>query len=530
MAAGRGRAVRALAVTIALLTAAACTGGDGDDPATASTAPGDPIEGGTVRLGLGGPLVVDPVQASLASPSDLMVLDLLYDGLTRVDGDGVAQPALAAEWESNGDATAFRFTLDPEATFASGRAITPTDVIASLERVLEAGDTSLVALSLEAVSGFRAFVDGEAEHVSGLTAPDAETVRVGLDKPLSVLPVVLSNPLLAVVDADTVADDDLGALDLSGAWAVASAADDGLRVERRAGTAGSLDAVELRPYDDAEAAYDAFDDGDVDWATVPPARFEQAARDHDDDHFAPFHAELYFGMNLSSPNLGNAVLRQAILAAIDREAIVEAVYPDLADPLSTVVPAGVTGHDAGRCGERCTFDPEGAAAKVRIAFPDGTVPVVKIDFDESVAQQAMAELIAGDLDDVGIPTELRPLPLEDYKRFVVSGGQELFSFGWIGAYASPDAYLAPLFGSAADDNLTDYRSTEVDGFLDRARGATDAAANAERWGSAEARILDAAVVVPIAQFRTQVVVADRVQGLVHAVDGTVDWAEVQVTD
>ena len=34
--------------------------------------------------------------------------------------------------------------------------------------------------------------------------------------------------------------------------------------------------------------------------------------------------------------------------------------------------------------------------------------------------------------------------------------------------------------------------------------------------------------MPIAQFRTQVVVADRVEGLTTAVDGTVDWAQVQL--
>lgn len=527
MAAGGGRAVRALrAALVLLLATSACTGDD--DPSPDSTTSRRDVEGGTVRLGIGGPLVVDPVEASLASPTDLMVLDLLYDGLTRVDGDGVAQPALATEWRSNDEATAFRFTLDPDATFTSGRPITPADVIASLERVMQAGDTSLVALSLEAVTGFRAFVDGEAEHVSGLTAPDAETVRVALDAPVSVLPVVLSNPALSVVDTETVVDDDLGALDLSGAWAVESADEDGMRVERREGADLNLDAVELHTYADAEAAYDAFDDGDVDWATVPPARFGQAVEAHGDDAFAPFHAELFFGMNLSSPTLGNAVLRQAIMAAIDRDAIIEAVYPDLADALSTVVPAGVAGHDPDVCGS-CAYDPEAAAAKVRAAFPDGNVPVVKIDFDESDAQEAMARIVAGGLEDAGIPTELRPLPLEDYKQFVVSGGQELFSFGWIGAYASPDAYLAPLFRSAANDNLTDYRSTEVDTFLARARHRDEPAENAERWVAAEARILASAVVVPIAQFRTQVVVADSVEGLAHAVDGTVDWSQVQLT-
>ena len=168
------------------------------------------------------------------------------------------QPALAADWEPNDDQTAFRFHLDPEATFASGRPITPEDVIASLERVIAAGDTSLAALSLEAVTGFRAFVEGEADHVSGLTAPDARTVRVGLETPLSVLPEVLSSPLLSVVDPETI-DATTSATSTSagpGRWPPTD--DDGLR--RRAPRGRPREPRRpwsCTPYEDDEAAYDA---------------------------------------------------------------------------------------------------------------------------------------------------------------------------------------------------------------------------------------------------------------------------------
>ncbi len=526
MRASRRRGLLALVVA-ALLAVVACTGDDRADAPSATTTAA--TGSGTVRVGVGGDLIVDPVEASLASARDLMVIDLLHDGLTRLDADGIPEPGLAAEWEANDELTAFRFHLDPVATFASGRPVTPEDVIASVERVMKAGDTSLAALSLEPVSGFRAFVEGEADHVSGLTAPDASTVRIGLETPLSVLPEVLSSPLLSVVDVDTIAGDDLASLDLTGEWAVASADDGGLRVVRRERSAGDLDAVELRRYDDDEAAYDGFDAGQVDWAAVPSSRYDDALDDHGDDAFTPFQAELFFGMNVDGPTLGNAALREAITRAIDRDSIVDAVYPELADPLSTIVPAGVAGHDPDRCPD-CAYDPEKAAAIVRFAFRGDPPPTVHIDFDQSDPQRQMAERIADDLDAVGIPTELRSLPLDDYKEFVVSGDQELFSLGWIGAYASSDAYLAPLFGSAANDNLTGYRSAAVDGLLARARAGADRAKNAERWVGAETRILEAWIVVPIAQFRTQVVVADRVEGLVHAVDGTVDWSQVHLAE
>jgi ABC-type transport system substrate-binding protein len=511
-----------------VLGLAACTGGSDGTAATESTSTSELTLEQAVRVGIGGPLLVDPVKASLASPGDLMVLDLLHDGLTRVDADGVAEPALAASWQPNSDFTAFEFQLAPEATFTGGRPVTAEDVIASLERVIAGGDSSLAALSLETVTGYEAFVAGEADQLSGLSAPDAHTIAISLDTPLSVLPEVLSNPVFGVVDGNTLAADDLGSSELTGAWEVASADDAVVRLEPREAGSGSLEAIELRLYDDDGSAYAAFEEGEVDWAEVPDVSYEQAVATYGADAFAPFHAELFFGMNVSSPNLAEVGLREAIAAAVDREAIVEAVYPDRADPLSALVPTGVTPDGPVAC-DSCGYDRAAAAAKVEEAFPDGDVPTVRIDFDESDPQKAMADIVASNLEDVGIPTELRPKPRSDYESFIVSGEQELFSFGWIGVYGSPDAYLAPLFGSAADDNLTGFRSDSVDLWLNGARRVGDRSTQTELWGLAEHEILESAVVVPIAQFRTQVVVADRVEGLTHAVDGTVDWSQVRVT-
>lgn len=516
------RARRLVLAGVLVVAAVACTGDDGNPGGPPADLPAPTV----LRLGLPGEIVVDPVAANLASPSDQMVLDLLHDGLTRVDADGVAQPALAESWEHNDALTAWRFRLAPDAAFASGEPITAEDVIASIERVAALGEGSLVALALEPVTGFDAFIDGDAEHLAGLRAIDDTVVRFGLDEPLSVLPTVLAAPGLGVVGA-AVRDGGAGprALDLSGDWKVTGADDTDLELAPRADSA--LDGITLRSFSDADDAYDAFGSGEVDWATVPPERYADALAAFGDRHFAPFQAELFFGFNVEADPLTAVPLREAVEAAIDREAIVAAVYADRADPLATIVPAGVPGHDATRCGA-CGPDVVEARRLVAGTFPDGDVPTVAIDFDDSPAQETMARMIAADLDTVGIPSDLRPLSLEEYKTFVVSGDQQLFTFGWIGAYRSPDAYLAPLFTSDSDDNLTGFRSAAVDGYLSRARAADDPAKNGERWALTEQAVMNATVVVPIAQFRTQVVVATRVQGLAHAVDGTVDWAEVRL--
>lgn len=521
-------------LTLTVFGAACSGGGDGGPSSTTTRASGDVVEGGTLRLGLAGPVQPDPGLVDLSSPAEMLVIDLLHDGLTRLDEDGQPVPGLAAKWEPDESLKTWTFQLDPDANFASGREVTAADVVASLERMARGGDSSLAALRLETITGFRAFVDGTAERLAGLSAPDATTVKISLDSPLGVLPVILASPLYGVVDVESLdgasaPGASLSDLDLSGGWAVEAAEDDTLSLVRREGTRALLDGVELSAYDDAEAAYDAFDDGEVDWALVPVERYADAVEQHGEAAFSPFHAELFFGMRVTGGPLANIELRRAIAASIDRDAIVEAVYPDLAAPLDTVVPDGVTGRDPDRC-EACGYDPERAKSLVETAFPDGNVPSVAIDFDESAAQEAMAAIVARGLRAAGIPSELRPKPLEEYKRFVVSGAQQLFSFGWIGGYDSQDAYLTPLFGSAANDNLTGYGSAGVDAALAAARATTDPKVAARHWGNVEGRVLADAVVVPIAQFRTQAVVGERVQGLVHAVDGSIDWSAVWVSD
>lgn len=534
---GRRRGTRAAAAAAALaLLVAGCSddgGGDaGPGRAEPVVVPDEPVDGGRITLGLDGPVQADPLQASLASASDLMVLDLLHDSLSRLSPEGTPQPALATSWRSNGNRSAWRFTLDPEAKFSDGSAITADDVIASLERVAKLGESSIAALRLEHIKGFKELVDGTAERLEGLSAPDDLTVRVALDSPMSVLPQLLSSPVYGVVDVEAIGDAsgaDLEDLALSGSWSVDSAQDDEMVLGRRSDRPGHLEEVKLRSFEDDAAAYEAFDDGEVDWATVPGEELEGALERHGDGAFAPFHAELFFGMNVQSTALRNRQLRQAIAASIDREAIVEAVYDGIAEPLTGIVPAGVPGHDPGRC-ESCGHDPARAADLVGTAFPDGEVPEVHIDFDESETQEAMAEIVADGLEAAGIPVTLRPRPIEEYKAAVAAGEQELFSFGWIGLYGSPDAYLSPQLMSSDADNLTGLDLPEVDELLRGARGRGTPAERAELWAQAERQVLEAAVLVPVAQFRTQAVVSPRVQDLSHAVDGSVDWTQVWLAE
>lgn len=499
-------------------------------------------EGGTVRLGLAGAVVVDPPLASAASPSDLMVLDLLYDGLTHRSTDGVLEPALATTWTADAAQEVWRFALDPAARFTSGRPVIAADVVASLQHVIAAGDGSPAALRLEVVQGFRDYLNGTTPAVSGLRAVDDATVEIVLDAPLAQLPDLLAAPPYGIVDVrglavlsasptsapGSVPPTELGALDLTGRWTVSDASEGRLRLERRAGAPGHLDAVELHPFADGPAAFDAFEDGEVDWAPVPGDRYGEAVDEHGARAFAAFEAELSLGLRVDDPALAKPQLREAIAAALDRTAIVRAVYPDEATLLEGLVPASLAGASPGEDRGVPAHDVRRARSLVRQAFPSGHVPTVSLDHEGSAATTALMAIVARSLDAVGIPTKLDPLPLDAYQRLLVSGDQQLFTLPWLGGYASAGAYLDPLLRSSSPDNLLGLRDPTIDAALDAARAAPDGTVSAGHWRDVERTALGAAMVIPIAQFRTQVVVADGVLHLRHALDGSVDWAAVQL--
>ena len=192
---------------------------------------------------------------------------------------------------------------------------------------------------------------------------------------------------------------------------------------------------------------------------------------------------------------------------------------------------GVAARRPDACGNACGYDPEGAKFVLAQAFPEGGAPGVHIDyFDEpSGREAAIAGAIAANLIAVGIPAELRAHPFDQYGAVVTSGKAEVFRFGWIGAFASPDAYLDPLFASNGSDNVFALADADVDAALGAARGATDDATRTTAVLRAEDRVIELNVVVPIVQYRTHLVVSPQVRDVVMRHDGTFDAERITLT-
>ncbi|WP_327005081.1 ABC transporter substrate-binding protein [Dactylosporangium sp. NBC_01737] len=134
---------------------AAC--GDGTVAAPGGTA------GGTLKWGWSSVTSWDPVTSSAGW--DVHLLSLVYAGLTKLDEQGNAVPALATGWKYDAAGTTLTFTLRPGLKFSDGTALDATAVKKSLERGRDF-PKSLIAAQLA--------------NVKSVTAPDATTVVLGL--------------------------------------------------------------------------------------------------------------------------------------------------------------------------------------------------------------------------------------------------------------------------------------------------------------------------------------------------------------
>ncbi len=490
--------------------------------------------GGVLRVGVVGVQSLDPIDAR--EPVDVMVADQIFDTLVAYD-PATLEPrsGLAAAWEVNPEQTVFTFRLAEAATFHDGTPVTAADVKFTLERIAAKDADSPLSSQLEAVTGFGAYRDGSAPGLAGVETPADKLVVVRLDRPAATLPAALGHPGFGVVPQAKVTelgvqfkDGPVG----SGPFKISALSPEAVELARapRSGgpPAANLDGMRLVRFDTADAAYQAFRQGNLDLAPIPPGHDPKELGDRGRVEARPYLGVVFYGMNLKSPDLAEGRLRQAISFAIDRQRIVDEVYKGEVEVASGLVAAGVPGRAANACGEGCVHDAERARALLAEAFPNGGVPEIAIDHDDDPTQTAVAAAIKADLDQVGIPSVTRPHPFAEYPQFLVSGQAELFRLGWVADYPSPDGFLTPLFASTSPENLTALASPEVDQALAAARAEPDSAKRQALYRDVEQQVLGQFVVVPVAQLEVRMAVAKGVQGFTLNPLGSFDGATVGV--
>jgi oligopeptide transport system substrate-binding protein len=530
---------------VALLGACTSSGDEAepppsDDPGEAAEAETDRRQGGTLRIGLAAdPTSIDP--RFVTDDEGELIVDAVFEPLVRLDPQQRVVPAAAEAWEIDDEGMVYTFTLR-DGTFHDGSEVTAGDFARSFERIADgtAEPRSFLAYLLEPVAGVReAQADGGS--VEGIEVVDDQTLRLRLHEPNPGFLRVLSHPSLAPVPP--AADEDLEAFGArpvgNGPFQVVEAREPGGFIRLSGVDAHHaqprLDAVVLQVYGDADdRQWDDLVEGQLQVAELPPSRIADAVAEFGrsaDGYRGPgllsgLTSTVYlYGFDLTAAPYDEPAVRRAISLSVDREALVEELFPGARRPADSIVPPPVPGSQPGVC-DHCRHDP--AAARELLEDEEIELEELTLTHNQGGTHSAIAERMAADIEDaLDVTVTLEELELREFLQDVRSGEARVFRMGLDPDAPSPGEYLHPLLHSSSIgiENLTRYADDEVDELLEQARTADESDA-IELWQEVEERALDDVAVIPLLHYRHNRVVTSGVRELYWSPFGRIDLARV----
>lgn len=530
--------MRRLVIAAALLVAA-CRSGQRPPPAE------EPPAARHLRIcRVDAPASLDPAHAT--SVAETALIAELFDGLAEIDPRGLPAPSLAERWEPSEDARRWTFHLRRDARWSSGRPIVADDFLFQLARLLHPATGSRHNETVDRIRGARAHREALAAAPPpldlasltlpasvGATAPDPHTLVIEFEHPTPLAPWYMTSSALRPTPPEAVAAapaawTEPGRIVTSGPFTLASRADDHVALARSTSFWGRdavhLDRVSVAVVADQEDVLARVRRGDCDLGHGIP----DAATGPDIDT-APYSGVYFYLLNVEE--LPHPALRRALARSIDRDAVAALAR---GGATSSFVPApprasGPCPGDGGRglpvTEDRCyepaaglSFAPERARAELAIArrelgaaFPER----VELQFNEhpSTHGAVAAQVAAGWRTHLGLEIELRE---REFKRFLVDTRKGLYQvarLGWIATVPDPGGSFLMLFRCDSHDNRSGWCDPAYDELLDRARAEPELDARHALHRRAEARLLEAAPVIPLYVYQQRRARAAHVRGL-----------------
>ncbi|HEY1386840.1 MAG TPA: ABC transporter substrate-binding protein [Dongiaceae bacterium] len=211
----------------------------------------------------------------------------------------------------------------------------------------------------------------------------------------------------------------------------------------------------------------------------------------------------YLAMNAKKPPFDNVKVRQAINMAIDKDAILAAVYQGAGKAAKNPIPPTIWSYNDDI--QAYPYDPE----KAKAMLAEAGVKDLKTDLWYMPVQRPynpdakkMAELMQADLAKVGITAELKTFEWGEYRKRLQAGEHMMGMLGWTGDNGDPDNFMNVLLscGSAREggQNVAKWCNEDFTKLIDQAKATADVEKRTELYKQAQVIFHDQAPWVPIA--------------------------------
>lgn len=407
------------------------------------------------------PVGLDPHVAT--SFATFVVVSNIYEGLTAIEKDLRIVPALADKWTISADSLTYDFHIRAGASFHNGRAVTPQDIIANIERIRDPKTASPLS--------------SRVASVKTMEATGADSLRITLAAPSA--PFLSQLGTIAIVAPEAIPElgrkpvgtgpyqfkewvpDTYIALDRNpGYWDKGLPGISGLKFHivpdaatRQAGVMGGT--YKLIPVADA--------------ATAAALKGKPGVKLLETQDLA----YSLIGVNTTRAPFDKPAVREALNMALDRAQIVQAVYFGrgvVGGPLSPALANWALPVSDFPC-----YKPDAEGAKKKLAEAGVTLPLkMTLKVIGSLPQAVDAsQVIQAQLNKAGFEITLN---VQEQGKFIADWRASDFD-GFVslnGGNPDPDDYFGRTFQTGGATNVFKYANPDLDKLLADGRMETDA--------------------------------------------------------
>lgn len=197
----------------------------------------------------------------------------------------------------------------------------------------------------------------------------------------------------------------------------------------------------------------------------------------------------YLSLNVARKPFDNPDVRRAIAMAIDRKALVDAVYQGAGQMAVNPIPPTMWSYN--KQVKDPPYDPAQARALLaKAGLPNGfetTLWALPVQRPYNPNGTQAAELIQADLAKVGIKARIVKYEWAEYLKRAKAGESDIGMFGWTGDNGDPDNFLATLLSCAAvgGSNYAQWCNKEYDDLVNKAKQTTNVAERTRLYEQAQ---------------------------------------------
>ena len=484
------------------------------------------------------PETIDPALNSAVDGGNMLLHS--FECLLAVDQDGKLIPGQAETWETSEDGLTWTFHLRDGLKWSDGTDLTANDFVYSWKRVCDPMVAAPYAETvLGMVAGYEDAITGDLDALQ-VVAQDDKTLVVTLNAPCSFFGSLAAFATLSPVQQATIdANGDAWATSAEtyisngpfyvSEWVPSSYIMMSKNPNYWNADAIKLDGIKFNLIEDSNAAYSAYQTGEVLFIKDVPTEEIPTLSGNPDFYVDPIIGTYYLSVNCNKEPFNDPAVRKALSLAIDREYVAGTLMQGTYSAASNFMGPGWIDTDGTQFMDNANggapyidtanYEANLAEAKQILAdagYPDGEgLPSITYSTNDAGYHKVVAEYLQQAWGELGVDLNVDIVEWASFTPMRRNGDYDASRNGWVGDYSDPSNMLDLLY-STNGNNDGKFSNADYDAAMELSRTTLDAAERSEALHKAEDILMEETACIPVAYYNDFWLQSDKITGSWHS--------------